>query len=227
MANSAPREILEQICSQLPLDTLKNVGLFCRTFKHAADTFMFREVMLLPNDESFRQLRHISKNPRLREYVKRVVFVGKMSPRYKDYDDWHRHLIRGTSVPTADDYEWTKVMDFQHFDKEELEQHYARYCSWVQCEFRGHSDYVARTHEMCEAFARLPNLASVTLARRFEWRKRPGRRIERESLVKFRALDSTTLDGRLFENLVRVAHRLVRRKNMGLDGTKSSRVAYL
>ena len=47
---------------------------------------MFREVLLLPNAESFAKLREISRHARLKDYVKSLVYGGKMLTEFEDYE---------------------------------------------------------------------------------------------------------------------------------------------
>lgn len=129
-----------------------------------------------------------SEHLRLKYYVKSVVYSGNMLVRYQDYEDWSIRLSKGTSRPLDDDYEYTRIMNCQQFDPKELEQRYARYCFWVESEKRTQSNSNARRW-MNEAFSLLPNLASVTLARRLErsWagiKVKPPDRIARESLCE-------------------------------------------
>ena len=176
MANSAPLEVLEQMFFSLSIPTLKNVGLVCQSFHYAAEKFMFREVLLLPNAESFATLRKISRHARLKYYVKNLVYSGKMLFRYNNYDEWYSGLGRRTSQPLADDYEYTKAMNREQFDEEELKKRYARYCFWVESEKRAQFNGNARRW-MSEALSLLPNLASVTLTRRLE-RNWPGIKVK-------------------------------------------------
>lgn len=210
MADSAPLEVLDQIFFSLSITTLKSVGFVCRSFHHAADKYKFRELLLLPKAESFDKLRKISTHPRLKYYVKSVVYSGNMLMRYQDYDDWSIRLIQGTSRPLDDDYEYTKSMSCQQFDETELEQRYARYCFWVEREKRAQSNGNAKRW-MSEAFSLLPNLASMTLARRLErnWagnKVKPPGRIARESLCEPSVFAGTRYYPNQFGDLVRAAH---------------------
>lgn len=203
MANSAPFEVLDQIFCQLPLPTLKTAALVCQSFRYAVDKFIFREVLLLPNAESFDKLRQISNHSRLRYFVKNVVYSGKMLPRYQKHKDWCSHLKRGTSEPVDDDHEYTKKMDSQQFNEKGLEQQYERYCFCVKSEERVLSNNNAR-HWMNEAFSLMPSLTSVTLDKRHS--VKPVAKSARESLVEPTVWSGQLYYPQQFGDLVRAAH---------------------
>ena len=165
--NPTPLEVLELISSSLSIPTLKNVRLVCRLFYYAAERFLFSEVLLLPNAESFAKLRTISTHARLKNYVKSLVYSGKMLERYSDYEDWYSHLLRDTGAPSDDDYDYNRAMSCLQFNEEELKERYASYWFWVESEKEVQMNDNARGW-MSEAMLLLPNLTSVTLARRYE-----------------------------------------------------------
>lgn len=186
MANPAPLEVLELISCSLSIKDLKNVRLVCQPFYYAAERFLFSEVLLLPNAESFAKLRIISRHERLQNYVKSLVYSGNMLERYSDYEDWYSHLVRSTGEPSDDDYEYNRAMSCLEIDEEELKQCYARYCFWVESEEQVQMNDNARRW-MSEAMSLLPNLTSVTLARRYEpnW---PGIKVKLPSRIAHESL---------------------------------------
>ena len=161
MANSAPLEVLDQIFFSLSIQTLKNVGLVCRSFHYAAERFMFREVLLLPNAESFAKLREISRHARLKDYVKSLVYSGEMLTRFEDYEHWrfNLNLSKGMLVkPLVENYEYRRVMDCGQFNEEELKQRYARYYFWFESQKRVQSNDNAKRwmSEPCRCCLTLP-----------------------------------------------------------------------
>ena len=198
----------------LSIQTLENVRLVCRSFHYAAERLMFRELLLLPNAESFTKLRKISEHARLKGYVKSLVYSGKILKRYKDYEDWYDHLGRDYYSSLDDDfeyyYEYRRAMSCLRFDEEELKQRYARYCFWAESGKQVQlNDNASRW--MSEALSMLPNLASMTLARRHEpnWvgiKVKLLGRIAQESLCEPNTTAGIKHYPDQFGDLVRAAH---------------------
>lgn len=84
-------EVLSQICRFLPRESLKNARLTNVMLQSAAEPLLFETVYLKFHTTSFENLKFISSNYRLREYVRAVVYDGRVVPAPEicpSYQEW-------------------------------------------------------------------------------------------------------------------------------------------
>ena len=69
-----PVELVHTICSFLQLDELKTMRLTNKEFSDIAAEFLFTQIRIDTNFESFKQLKYIAKHPNLRKGIRRFKF---------------------------------------------------------------------------------------------------------------------------------------------------------
>ena len=88
-----PPQLLQQICTNLDRPDLKR---YRKNFSYAADIFLFRQILLKRNVESFMKLRLIAGHPRISKLVKALCYSGMMlsnASLCKDYETWANTFI--------------------------------------------------------------------------------------------------------------------------------------
>lgn len=162
MANSAPPEIMDEICQQLAAPELKAARLVCRSFNPVAEKYLFRQILVKINLSSFRKLAFISRHPTLCHHVRMVHYDGKLLPRkFRNRNSWLRGGIGYIVAPfKTDPVKYTNAVEFQNqLTLVELEYHHMQYCAFLDSQDR----LLGENEEtwLADAFACFKNLESV------------------------------------------------------------------
>lgn len=155
-----PPELLQQICTNLDQPDLKRFRLASKNFSYAADIFLFRQILLKRNVESFIKLRLIAGHPRMSKLVKALSYSGMMlsnASLCKDYETWANTFI-GQGFGRLHQI---VVRDFSKtLTCEELQVHYRSFCAGHHSE-QLMQKYNIETQDLTSAFAKLPQLEHV------------------------------------------------------------------
>ena len=159
-----PPELLQQICTNLDRPDLKRFRLVSKNFSFAAEIFLFRQILLKRNVESFMKLRLVAGHPRISKLVNALCYSGMMlsnASLCKDFETWANTFIgqgfgRLHQMRVRD---FSKTLTF-----EELQVHYRSFCALHHSE-QLMQNYNIETQDLTSAFAKLPQFQQVCFDR--------------------------------------------------------------
>lgn len=133
-ANITPPEVLEQICQQLASEDLKQARLICRSFNLVARRYLFKEVLVRCNLESFRRLSYVARDVTLKRFVRKVyVDHSLLTSQFLNLREWSEKGIDLLKRIGLDGKNNAKGVDEfrDQLMPVELEYHYAQYRYFV------------------------------------------------------------------------------------------------
>lgn len=156
------QEVLQLICRPLSRLDLKSMRLVSREINNAAEVFLFRQIFLRRNMDSFCKLRMITSRPHLAKLVKALAYSG-MTLRHEDdgtdFDTWFQERIRSSSsgYQKSEDIEIFR----EQFTLNELHQCYEQFCRYY------HSEELMQLfdiedEDLIAAFGKLPHIEEIS-----------------------------------------------------------------
>ena len=213
MANTAPSEVLEQICQHLGSTELKTARLLCRSFQPVARKCLFSEVVIRTNLVSFKRLGWISRNKTLKEFVKKLIYDDTlMHNEYKTIESW---LLRDADLDGSMEHDriassagsTDRKPTGEPLPTAEATYHYAQYLHYIKCQERLLAGEELREW-IAEICVSLPNLEAVELVSPGMYlrsRISQARAIGRETLVAPVTKPNNTERVHIFTSLARAA----------------------
>ena len=150
--DTLPNEVLSLIFADSSKADLASARCTCRKFCHSTEGLLFRDIFVHGNIESFQGLHELSKHPRLRQHVKRLLYSGLFLGGNHDTDVLHHRNATGDS-------QWQLRKTVQG-KKAEENFHYEQYCQHLAGQLlmqTGDADVL----EFKRCIQRLPNLREL------------------------------------------------------------------
>lgn len=122
--DTLPNEVLSLIFADSAKADLASARRTCRKFCHSTEKFLFCDIFVDGNIENFRGLHELSKHPRLRQYVQRLLYSGLFLGGSHDADVLHHRNSSG-------DGQW-QMRRTVHGEKAEEDFHYEQYCQHLE-----------------------------------------------------------------------------------------------
>lgn len=150
--DTLPNEVLSLIFADSSKADLASARCTCRRICHITEGLLFGDVFVYGNIESFPGLHELSKHPRLRQHVKRLLYSGLFLGGNHDADLLHHRDTTGNE-------QWQLRRTLQG-EKAEEDHHYEQYCQHLEGQLlmqTGDADVL----EFKRCMQRLPNLREL------------------------------------------------------------------